>query len=67
MSSTEDCRCAKCGNCRHDHKGFYHEWRPKPVNVRGHCQMCGEPWEYDQPVCDECPADSRTIGSDEWT
>jgi hypothetical protein len=53
-----DCRCADCGCCKHDHGGWKHEWVPKPINVRGHCSMCGEPWYYDQPVCANayCPS-----------
>lgn len=23
-----DCRCAACGCCKHDHRGWRHEWKP---------------------------------------
>ncbi|AJF68178.1 hypothetical protein [Streptomyces vietnamensis] len=26
---TDDCRCAECGTCRHDHRGFAHTWTTK--------------------------------------
>jgi hypothetical protein len=56
--SDNDCRCAYCGICKHDHRGWSHEWIEKPINVRGNCRLCGEPWAYDQPVCvnAECPS-----------
>jgi hypothetical protein len=25
----DDCRCAYCGQCKHDHGGWKHEWRRK--------------------------------------
>jgi hypothetical protein len=58
----DDCRCAVCGICKHDHGGWKHEWTPKPINVNDHCRLCGTEWVYDQPVCvnNDCP-------SHDWT
>ncbi|WP_432112832.1 hypothetical protein [Streptomyces sp. S1] len=27
--TADDCRCAECGNCRHDHRGFRHAWQSR--------------------------------------